>query len=388
MFDRVRIKELAKNALRRRYWVVVLVCILVGLLGGNLAGGLTAGGRVDLSTNWMNNANVDMDMDADVDIPNAGIWDSATPDNPWMDGGNQQQGGSVWDPATPDNPWVDGGNQQQGGTVWDNPTEHNYDSWSDVWDAFTAEWNRFVGDIQGQWNAVFESIGNVVGLILIIMALLGTIVMVLYTIFVGNTMTVGGHGWMLRHWRGEEVTVGETFAAFRIYKPSVVTMLVRGIYIWLWSLLFIIPGIVKTYAYSMVPYIIYENPNLTANQAIKMSKKMTNGYKFDLFVLGLSFIGWQFLSAITGGVVGLFWANPYMGLTHAGVYEDLKWRAIQNGTLTWEDFGQLPPPPMDPFEPGWGNPAPTSPWDTPAATPDASAEPASTVWHNPSDIHW
>lgn len=379
MFDRVRIKELAKNALRRRYWVVVLVCILVGLLGGNLAGGLTAGGRVDLSTNWMNNADVDMDMDADVDIPNAGIWDTPTPDNPW----------------------VDGGNHQQGGTVWDNPTEHTYDSWSDVWDAFTAEWNRFVGDIQGQWNGVFESIGNVVGLILIIMALLGTIVMVLYTIFVGNTMTVGGHGWMLRHWRGEEVTVGETFAAFRIYKPSVVTMLVRGIYIWLWSLLFIIPGIVKTYAYSMVPYIIYENPNLTANQAIKMSKKMTNGYKFDLFVLGLSFIGWQFLSAITGGVVGIFWVNPYMGLTHAGVYEDLKWRAIQSGTLTWEDFGQLPPPPADPFGDMWSNniqqplweepaapsswtpPAPQTPWDTPM--PQAPADPTPPMWHSPTD---
>lgn len=377
MFDRVRIKELAKNALRRRYWVVVLVCILVGLLGGNLAGGLTAGGRVDLSTNWMNTA--DVDMDADVDIPNAGIWDAATPDNPW----------------------VDGGNQQQGGTVWDNPTEHNYDSWSDVWDAFTAEWNRFVGDIQGQWNGVFESIGNVVGLILIIMALLGTIVMVLYTIFVGNVMTVGGHGWMLRHWRGEEVTVGETFAAFRIYKPTVVTMLVRGIYVWLWSLLFVIPGIVKAYAYSMVPYIIYENPNLTANQAIKMSKKMTNGYKFDLFVLGLSFIGWQLLSAITGGVVGLFWANPYMGLTHAGVYEDLKWRAIQNGTLAWEDFGQLPPPPADPFGDMWGNntqqplweesaapsswtpPAPQTPWDTPM--PQAPADPTPPMWHSPTD---
>ena len=366
MFDRVRIKELAKNALRRRYWVVVLVCILVGLLGGNLAGGLTAGGRVDLSTNWMNNADVDMDMDADVDIPDAGIWDPATPDNPWVDGGNHQQGDAVWDNAIP------GGN----------------DSLSDVWASLQAEWNELMEEWRHELGLNGHMGLSILMIILITVAIVTALLITLFRIFVCNVMTVGGHGWMLRHWRGEDVSVGEAFAAFRIYKPSVVTMLVRGIYIWLWSLLFVIPGIVKTYAYSMVPYIIYENPNLTANQAIKISNKMTKGYKFDLFVLGLSFIGWQLLSAITGGIVGIFWVNPYMGLTHAGVYEDLKWRAIQNGTLTWEDFGQLPPPPMDPFESGWGNPAPTSPWDTPAATPDASAEPASTVWHNPSDVHW
>lgn len=360
MFDRVRIKELAKNALRRRYWVVVLVCILVGLLGGNLAGGLTAGGRVDLSTNRMNTA--DVDMDADVDIPNAGIWDAPTPDNPWE---QYQQ---------PDN-------------------NHGGFSAVELWEDI----QNSLKDFGSQFGLTLTFVLGLIALLVIIAIVFG----VLYTIFVGNVMTVGGHGWMLRHWRGEEVTVGETFAAFRIYKPSVVTILVRGIYIWLWSLLFVIPGIVKTYAYSMVPYIIYENPNLTANQAIKMSKKMTNGYKFDLFVLGLSFIGWKFLSAITGGVVGLFWANPYIGLTHAGVYEDLKWRAIQNGTLTWEDFGQLPPPPADPFGDMWGNntqqplweepaapsswtpPAPQTPWDTPM--PQAPADPTPPMWHSPTD---
>jgi len=189
------------------------------------------------------------------------------------------------------------------------------------------------------------------------------------------------------------VGVGETFAGFRIYKPSVVTMLIRGIYIWLWSLLFIIPGVIMRYAYSMTPYIIYENPNLTANQAIKMSKTMTDGYKGDLFVLSLSFIGWKLLSLITGGLVGLFWTNPYIGLTHAGVYEDLKWKAIQSGKLDWTDFGQMPPPPDDPFEdawsdptapqqPAWGNPAPPQPtWGNPAPQqPDA--------WNDPPDFRW
>ena len=187
-------------------------------------------------------------------------------------------------------------------------------------------------------------------------------------------------------------------------------MLVRSIYVWLWSLLFIIPGIVKGYAYSMTPYIIYENPNLSADRAIKMSKIMTDGYKGDLFVLNLSFIGWKFLSGITGGLVGIFWSNPYMGLTHAGAYEDLKWKAIQSGKLTWEDFGQVPPPPVDPFadnggnpvsswgnpapQQPWSNPAPQQPWGTPAPQQPAWGEPPATppqqptTWNNPTDMRW
>ena len=156
-------------------------------------------------------------------------------------------------------------------------------------------------------------------------------------------MTVGLSGWLLRYWRGETPTVGDLFAAFRIYKPTVVTMLVRDLYIFLWCLLFIIPGIVKSYAYSMTPYIIYENPNLTADQAITLSRRMTDGVKGDLFVLDLSWLGWSLLSAITAGLVGILYVNPYMGLTQAGVYEQLKWNAIQTGRLTWEDFGQMPP---------------------------------------------
>ncbi|MBQ8683403.1 MAG: DUF975 family protein [Clostridia bacterium] len=164
-----------------------------------------------------------------------------------------------------------------------------------------------------------------------------------YGVFVGNVVHVGYHGWMLRYARGEQPPVGEMFASFRIYLPAMKTMLLHDVYIFLWTLLFIIPGIVKTYAYSMTRYIIYENPNLTPDQAITLSRKMTDGYKGELFVLGLSFVGWNLLSGLTLGLLGVLYVNPYMYLTQAGTYEWLKHNALQSGRVTWADFGGTMP---------------------------------------------
>lgn len=378
MFDRVRIKEMAKTALKRRYIWVILAAAIVGLLGGSLADGLTGREQVTVVKNRVESVidSVGDDTREEDNNYNNGVW--GQPTNPW-----EQQGGA---------------NSQQGGTVWDDAIEGDV-TWADIWAVLQAEWNNILDTFSREVGLDLQRGLSILIAILIAVAAVIALCAILFHVLVGNVMTVGGHGWMLRHWRGEDVSVGEAFAAFRIYKPSVVTMLVRVIYVWLWSLLLVIPGIVKRYAYSMVPYIIYENPNLSPNEAIKISNKMTKGYKFELFVLNLSFIGWKILSTVTGGVVGLFWANPYMGLTHAGVYDDLKWKAIQNGTLTWEDFGQLPPPPMDPFadvwgtpdqQPTWSNPAPQQPmWDTPAPPQPAWEQPAPQppAWHTPSDIH-
>ena len=91
----------------------------------------------------------------------------------------------------------------------------------------------------------------------------------------------------------------------------------------LWSLLLIVPGIVKFYAYSMTPYILVDNPELSANEAINLSQKMMKGHKFDLFWLGLSFIGWFILGFLTLGVAYL-WLVPYMYTSVAAFYQDLK----------------------------------------------------------------
>lgn len=102
-----------------------------------------------------------------------------------------------------------------------------------------------------------------------------------------------------------------------------ITYFLMELYIALWSLLFVIPGIVKGLSYSMAPYILAENPHLTPSEALKQSKEMTNGYKMDLFILQLSFIGWVLLGAITFGIAYVY-VLPYMQTTFTNAYYELK----------------------------------------------------------------
>lgn len=174
--------------------------------------------------------------------------------------------------------------------------------------------------------------------IFLIALMIALLVAFAYAIFVGNIILVGFNGWMLRFARGENPPVKELFASFRIYKSAMATMLQHDVYLLLWSLLFLIPGIVKGYAYSMTPYIIYENPRLTPDQAITLSRKMTDGYKADLFVMELSFIGWNLLSVLTVGILGIVYVNPYYRLSMAGAYEWLRNNALQTGRITWQEL--------------------------------------------------
>lgn len=97
-----------------------------------------------------------------------------------------------------------------------------------------------------------------------------------------------------------------------------------GLYTFLWSLLFVIPGIVKAYAYSMAPYILAENPEISASEAIRRSKEMTAGHKGELFVLDLSFIGWVLLGMLTLGILYYIYIIPYMNATFVNAYYALK----------------------------------------------------------------
>lgn len=102
----------------------------------------------------------------------------------------------------------------------------------------------------------------------------------------------------------------------------VATLLVM-LYTFLWSLLFVIPGIVKSYSYAMTNFILMDRPELSASEAIAESQKMMNGHKMELFILDLSFIGWQLLSILTCGLLYL-WVGPYMFASHAAFYLELK----------------------------------------------------------------
>lgn len=108
------------------------------------------------------------------------------------------------------------------------------------------------------------------------------------------------------------------------YSNAIVIMLLRGLYTVLWTFLLIIPGIIKSYEYRMIPYLLAESPDLTRQEAFALSRQMMNGEKWNAFVLDLSFIGWALLSVITLGLVGVFYVNPYKGLTDAALYMALR----------------------------------------------------------------
>ena len=123
---------------------------------------------------------------------------------------------------------------------------------------------------------------------------------------------------------GDNRAVGNLFRdSFVRWGRKVWGMFLMNFFISLWSLLLIIPGFIKFYAYALTPYILIDNPELSANQAINLSQKMMKGHKFDLFFLHFSFIGWFFLSIFTFGI-GLLWLLPYMMTAQAAFYQDVK----------------------------------------------------------------
>ena len=127
--------------------------------------------------------------------------------------------------------------------------------------------------------------------------------------------------------KGNHPKAEDSFSGFDDFWSAFKVTFLVGLFTFLWSLLFVIPGIIKGYSYSMSTYILAENKGKPALECINESKAMTNGHKMDLFVLGLSFIGWGFLCAITLGIASI-WVIPYMQATYANAYNSLKPIAI------------------------------------------------------------
>lgn len=147
--------------------------------------------------------------------------------------------------------------------------------------------------------------------------------LLILSITVGYALEVGRARFFLRGFK-EDVNVGNLFSTFnsREYFGIFKTQFLKNFYNLLWTLLLIIPGIVKSYEYRMVPYILSQEPNLPSNEAITRSRNMTEGHKMDMFVLDLSFIGWYLLGSLLIGI-GVLFVNPYKEATMARLYNIL-----------------------------------------------------------------
>lgn len=139
---------------------------------------------------------------------------------------------------------------------------------------------------------------------------------------VGSAIDLGLKKFSLDIADNKEVSIEILFSQMRRIGSALGMQLLRSLFITLWSMLFIIPGIMKTYSYALAPYIMAEDPDCGALEAITRSKELMKGHRWELFCLELSFIGWALLSILTLGLLHI-WINPYKGVTVALFYRDI-----------------------------------------------------------------
>ena len=139
---------------------------------------------------------------------------------------------------------------------------------------------------------------------------------------IGGVIELGFAVYLLKQHNKANFELQDLFSKFDRFGQGFAQRFLRGLYVTLWSLLFVIPGIVKSYAYAMTPFIMAENPEMSASDAITASRELMDGHKGDLFILDLSFIGWGILAAATCNI-GYLALNPYRNAAYAAFYKDL-----------------------------------------------------------------
>ena len=275
MWTRAELKSKAKFSFKRNYWKSVLISLILALIVGGGSSGSSISSAV--SNNLIGNS--DSSVAGDYSDDDSSLYD----DNDFYD------------------------------DTYDENVEDDID------------------DLKGIAGTTAGMMA--IGIFLIVFIIVFVVIMavvILLDVFIFNPLEVGCKKYYLRN-LNEPAQVGNIGYAFdNNYKNIIKTMFFRDLFTVLWTLLFIIPGIVKSYEYQMIPYLLADNPQMTKEQAFEESKRMMQGQKWKAFVLDLSFIGWNILSALTLGILGIFYVQPYMDATHAALYEALRYGTPYN----------------------------------------------------------
>ena len=194
------------------------------------------------------------------------------------------------------------------------------------------------------FSSIFEDQQQGIPSELLIMMVVVIVVMIFVSIlvtalmmFVNNPIDVGKKRFYMEN-RIKEASLEQLFFAFKNkYLNIVRVMFMRWLFISLWSLLFVIPGIVKTYQYRMVPYILSENPEIGWRRALELSKAMTANEKMKIFVLDLSFIGWSILG-LMACCIGLTFLQPYIDATGAELYQVLRDKVLSENLASHDEL--------------------------------------------------
>lgn len=142
-----------------------------------------------------------------------------------------------------------------------------------------------------------------------------------------NPIEVGGRRFFEKNANDPTTQFNTVFEGFQDYGRVLVTMLIRDVFILLWTLLLIIPGAMKAYSYRLVPYLVKDRPELSPMEVLAESEALMRGNRWQAFVMDLSFLGWLLLGVVTLNLGNIFWTNPYMNATDAALYQELTGRA-------------------------------------------------------------
>lgn len=290
MWSNSMLKEKAKEALKRYYWWAVLVTVIVALFTGGFS---NTGTRTDTSDS------VEEIMEQITSGSSGDYTDDYFSDN-----------------GTGNNDVSDNGSGNNG-----------EDTFSDEFtDAFIDGFESGSGmDFDG-----IETFFGAVAAVFIVIILVALAIGIAYSVFVALPITVGQWRFYLEARRGN-VGVGNIFSQFRSgnYLSTVKAMFFTQLEIFLWSLLFVIPGIIKSYEYYLVPFIIAENPQMDVKRAKEISRRTMDGEKLNLWLLQLSFIGWWLLGAIL--IIGSVFVQPYVNATMTEFYCCMRQKALATG---------------------------------------------------------
>ncbi len=275
MWTRKQIKEKAKKAFQLNYWKCVLCGLIFAIIvgGASGAGGAASGGSSTFSSLMYNNQHRE-ETETVEEVEIEGIDENS-------------------DPVTV--------------TV------------------VTSDDNGNEIDVNETDVAFGIAIFSIVALTVFAIVLVASAIGIAIDVLLINPVEFGCRNFFRRNLDEPAKLSSLTFAFDKNYKNAVKTAFFKDLFIWLWSLLFVIPGIIKAYEYRLVPYIFAENPDMKYSDILAESSKLMKGNKWKTFVLDLSFIGWELLSLCTCGLLSVFYVDPYKLQTDAALYEALKY---------------------------------------------------------------
>lgn len=284
MWTRAQVKQRGKFGFKANYWKSVLVAVIISCIA---AGSFSFGGAGGSSVT--DDFLSDQISKAEDHIMG---WDDTDSDDDWDD--------DDWD----DDDWDD-----------------------DFMSGFQQGYNSVDGTSDEDFDVIRAGMAALIGFILVFLVIFVVALAIAFAItaFLLNPLELGCKRFFLRNLNMKAEVKEVCFSFDHSYMNIVKTLFFRDLYTFLWSLLFIIPGIIKAYEYQMIPYLLAEQPDMPKEQAFAMSRQMMKGQKWKAFVLDLSFLGWSILSMFTLGILGLFYVNPYKYSTKAALYETLRY---------------------------------------------------------------